>query len=835
MMEESQNAREFKGLSHADIPALLTKYGKNEIAARSPSHFLRVVWDVVKEPMFLLLVLAASLYFILGDKEEGLLMVVAMVFVSGISIYQEMKSSKALKLLGQYNAMGVIVIREGVEETIASEDLLPGDIMILEEGDRVPADAEILQQNDLSVNESVITGESMPVQKNGESGDKKLYQGTTLNSGKCYALVTATGNETELGKLGKSVEEIKTLPTRLQIQIKRLVKAMTLFGLVAFVLIWLVNYLNTREFAHSLLFGLTLVMSAIPEEIPVAFTSFMALGAYRLAKQGVITRHPQTIENLGAATVICLDKTGTITQNKMQVKSIYDFRAGKLQDLNDGSAIKNSRLLLYARLASEAAPFDAMEKAIVDAYIFQSGKGKEILPGMIYEYPLSGRPPMMTHAYNMDGSRVVAGKGAPERIMRVCGLEADEKLKRVIISMGEKGYRVLGVCSATLSGDFPKDQDDFDWQFEGLLALYDPPKIGIDKVFNSWYDAGIKIKLITGDFAATSMTIARQVGLRDGSIYKTGEELMKLSEIDLQEAAETINVFVRMFPQAKMKVVQALNAKGETVIMTGDGVNDAPALKASDIGIAMGSKGTEIAREASGLVLTDDNLEKITVAIEQGRKVYHNLKKAMGYIISIHIPIILIASLPLLLGWKFPNIFTPVHVIFLELVMGPTCSIFFEREPVETVVMQTGPPSKIKGLFSWHELLISILQGLVVAIGLLALYYYFMTRDYNISYTRTVVFTTLIFCNILLTFVNRSFTQTLFTTIRYKNSLAPWVLLASVIFIIAIRYLPGVQAAFYLSPISNMHFLVCFLAAIVSVGWFELFKAFKLHSGSTPK
>ncbi len=284
----------------------------------------------------------------------------------------------------------------------------------------------------------------MPVQKNGESGDKKLYQGTTLNSGKCYALVTATGNETELGKLGKSVEEIKTLPTRLQIQIKRLVKAMTLFGLVAFVLIWLVNYLNTREFAHSLLFGLTLVMSAIPEEIPVAFTSFMALGAYRLAKQGVITRHPQTIENLGAATVICLDKTGTITQNKMQVKSIYDFRAGKLQDLNDGSAIKNSRLLLYARLASEAAPFDAMEKAIVDAYIFQSGKGKEILPGMIYEYPLSGRPPMMTHAYNMDGSRVVAGKGAPERIMRVCGLEADEKLKKGDHFNGREGIQGIG-------------------------------------------------------------------------------------------------------------------------------------------------------------------------------------------------------------------------------------------------------------------------------------------------------------------------------------------------------------------------------------------------------
>jgi Ca2+-transporting ATPase len=446
---------------------------------------------------------------------------------------------------------------------------------------------------------------------------------------------------------------------------------------------------------------------------------------------------------------------------------------------------------------------------------------------MVHEYELSGQPPMMTHVYQQGETQLVAAKGAAEKIIAVCAIgdSARTKINGHVNQLASKGYRVIGVASAVHhSGPFPELQEDFQWNFEGLLCLYDPPRKNMDKFFQQIYQAKIAVKLLTGDYPETAVNIAEQVGIHSLSEYKTGEQVMKMNEEELKETVERTTIFARMFPDAKLKVINALKSAGEIVAMTGDGVNDGPALKSADIGIAMGKKGTEIARQAADLVLTDDNPEKIIAAIYQGRKIFYNLKKAIRYILSIHIPIILTASLPVLLGWKFPNVFTPVHVIFLELIMGPTCSIFFEREPVEKDSMKVGPRDRSKGLFSRSEILISLVQGIVLSSGILSLYYISMSKGQTLEVTRAIVFTTLILGNIFLTFVNRSFTESIVQTIRYKNNLAPWIFLFSGILLILVHQVSFIRDLFGFMPITALQFWQAAAVAFISVMWFEVYK-----------
>lgn len=818
-----------EGLSEKEIPSLRQRYGKNIFQPEGSRRLIHILWDILREPMFILLIIACSLYFILSETTEGIMMVAAMFFVAAISIYQENRSNQALKSLRQFTEPKVTVIRDSHEKIIDIEELLPGDIIILEEGGKIPADAILLQQNDLTVNESIITGESFPVEKQDPDGNNILYQGTTINSGKCMARVTAIGNQTALGKLGKSIAAYNPPKTLLQQQIGKFVRHLALFGFSAFIIICLVNYLKTDSLVQSLLFGLTLAMAAIPEEIPVAFSSFMALGAFHMSKLGIISRQPQTIENLGAVTVICLDKTGTITENKMEVKMIYDFDSNTLIDIEKMIVPKDGNVLRYAVLASEASPFDAMEKAIYAVYEQHINKTKKDTLKMMYEYPLQGRPPMMTHVYQFENSKIAAAKGAAERILKVCKLTGDDekKVNNSIKKLAAKGFRVLGVASSLFTdSELPLTQDEFNWKFEGLVGLYDPPKKNIEKVFRQFYDAKINVKLLTGDYPETSANIAEQVGMFGYLKYYTGDEVMNMREEELKTAVITVNLFARMFPEAKLKVIDALKANGEIVAMTGDGVNDGPALKSANIGIAMGQKGTEIARQAADLILTDDNLEKVSEAIRQGRTIFNNLRKAVRYIISIHIPIILTAALPVLLGWKYPNIFTPVHIIFLEIIMGPTCSIFFEREPVEENIMQMAPRDRTMGMFRKDEIFISVLQGIIIAAGVLILYFLFMNHHYTISETRTIVFTTLVLSNIFLTFANRSFSENLSKTIFYKNNLAPWVLIISVLFLAVIHLIPFIRDIFQLSPVPASDFLICAGVAFISVMWFEVYKTF---------
>lgn len=827
MQSETSSIRTMDGLSSHDIPVLQQRYGKNVFEVTRSRRFIRIVADIASEPMMILLIIACSLYFILGEVSEGIMMLVAMSIVTTISLYQEIKSSRALDALKQLTEPKVTVIRDGRESIIAVEELVPGDTILLSEGMRVPADAIILQENDCSVNESIITGESMPVEKHTGEDKNALYRGTTINSGKCIARVTATGSRTVIGKLGKQVEGYRPLKTLLQSQINRFVRRLALFGMVGFTAIFLINYFNYHNWIASLLFALTLAMSVVPEEIPVAFSSFMALGAYKLSKLGIISRQPAVVENLGAVSVICLDKTGTITENKMQVVSVYDYTTNSMLTPGDAAGLKQTKVLFYAALSSETDPFDSMEKAIWSAY-YTYNDPETISPfKMIFEYPLEGNPPMMTHVYESVDRKLVAAKGAIERVLRVCKLNTadNEKIMQHVVSLASKGFRVIGVASAIHEQtEFPASQDNFDWRFEGIIALQDPLKKNIPGVLKHLYRAGIDIKLITGDHTETAVTIASQAGIPAADSFMTGETVMRMSNEALRKRVKSIQVYSRMFPEAKLKVIEALKANGEIVAMTGDGVNDGPALKAANIGIAMGQRGTTIAREASDIVLTDDNLERIVTAVEEGRKIFSNLKKAVRYIVSIHIPIILVASVPAILGWTYQNIFTPIHVIFMELIMGPTCSIFFEKEPVEKSIMSQQPRRRDTGIFSKEEFLISVVQGLVISLGVLILYYYNMRAGIGVEETRSIVFVTLIISNVFLTFTCRSSTENILHTIRYKNNLAPFIVLASAVFLAGLLLVPGIRDMFQLTAMSAGQLLLSLAVAVASVGWFEVYK-----------
>ncbi len=817
----------FRGLSAEEVNIRQRQFGHNMLYTGGARTLLHILWEAVREPMFLILVVVCSIYFLLGSWDEGQIMLLAMAIVVAVSIYQEWRSAGAIKRLRQYAQGRVQVIRDGTVTPISAENLVPGDVLVLSEGEQIPADAVVLQQNDCAVDEAIMTGESVAVLKS--EGDT-LLQGTTVTSGLCYAEVQKTGNQTALAKLGKSMEDIAPTQSLLQRQVSQFVRRWALIGLLAFIMVFGINYASNRDLMVSLLLGLVITMTLIPEEIPVAFSSFMAIGAYRMSRIGLLVKQPVTVESLGSASVICLDKTGTITENKMSVAAIYDFEQQHIFSSVELSQSKDNPVVAYAMWASEPAPFDPMEKALHTAYEQNTSLDLRSRYHMIREYPLEGRPPMMTHVWQSnDHNCIIAGKGGVERILRNVRLpkKQEDEILAITRRLAAQGYRVLGVAKATVpiaNSDFPQQQDNFQWIFLGLVALYDPPKPGIRQVFEQCYQAGVQVKMLTGDYPETAITIANESGLRHDGRFLTGEEVMYMSKAALQEAVREINLFTRVFPEAKLRIVEALQANGEIVAMTGDGVNDGPALKAANIGIAMGSRGTDIAKKAASLVITDDDPRKIIDAIANGRKIYYNLKKAIRYIISIHIPIIFTVLAPLLLNWEFKNIFTPVHIIFLEIIMGPTCSIFFENEPIEEGIMRQSPRRPSESLFSWRELSGSIVQGLVIALGVLSVYYWTMTTSASIDLTRTVAFITLLFSNVFLTLTNRSFKSTIITTIRYKNNLLPLMLIASGLLLISLQISPFLQRTFLLTTLQWQNWLMCAAVALVSVFWFELYK-----------
>jgi len=817
-----------QGLSSEQVKLSKEKFGQNTLNYKQESSVLDAIKKLAKEPMIILLLMASLIYFLSGKPGDGTFLVSAIIIVSVISLFQDSRSRNALQKLKNLTQPNCNVIRNGKVEEIKSEDLVVGDSLMVEEGTSITADGVIVHSNDFSVNESILTGESLSVFKDKDKEDNLIYKGTTVASGLAIVTINSIGNETKLGKIGKSLESIKEEKTPLENQINNFVKKLVIAGAAVFLVVWAINYFHSYNLLDSLLKALTLAMSILPEEIPMAFSAFMAIGAWRLMKLGIVVKQMKTVETLGSATVICTDKTGTITENKMSLAKLFVLSTQHISNLDEQLTDDEKQLITIAMWASEPIPFDPMEVALHNAYANLKQEDERPDFKMVHEFPLSGKPPMMTHFFeNNSGKRIIAAKGAPEALISVCNLTLAEKqqIEKAIQTITLEGYRVLGVGEGNFDGsDFTKTQQEIPFVFKGIVAFYDPPKKNINTVLADFYKAGIAVKIITGDNAATTTAIAKQIAFKGFEKSVTGDELMQLSDTALKEKVNETNIFTRMFPEAKLRIINALKANSQIVAMTGDGVNDGPALKAAHIGIAMGKKGTEIAKQAASLVLLEDDLSKMVDAVAMGRKIYTNLKKAIQYIISIHIPIILTVFIPLVFGWVYPNILSPAHIIFLELIMGPTCSIIFENEPMEKNTMSQKPRPYTTTFFNWKELTTSIIQGLAITVGTLFAYQYSVHQGFDEAHTRTIVFTVLIAANIFLTLVNRSFYYSIFTTLKYKNNLILLIIGITVAITGFLLFIPPLTKFFKFELVTASQLFICIAIGFVSVIWYELVK-----------
>lgn len=822
MKQDNISNQHLSGIKDQDLPVLQKKYGPNLVQTKRKNMLIKLLGDLFTEPMFLCLILASILYLVLNSPKDAITMIIALIIIAAISIYEDVKSENAIKALRDYTDPLITVIRNSTQRKIPVIEILPGDITLLQEGDVIPADGEVLFSNDLSTNEAILSGESFPVYKSAE-GDKIIYQGTTINSGSCTAVMTKTGRNTQMGKLKLSLHTQDNSKTIMQQQTRSIMYKLATAGIIGFILIFVNQFLRTANIAYSLLSALTIAMVAIPEEIPLAFSSFMALGAYQMSRSGIICKKPQVIEDLGIMTYLCLDKTGTLTENRMKIAMAYNHRTTQLSGLSPAPSSTNHDLFYAAFLASEMNPYDQMEQ-VIHKYFAQFSTGTYQHPALVHEYHLEGTPPMMTHVYNINHQLIAAAKGAAERILQVCGMQ-DKLVAGYLDQMGEMGFRVLGIASAVANekDPVPASQDNWHWQFEGLIAFQDPIRKEAAAVIKSLATAGIRSLLLTGDHKTTAVSIAREAGISDNGLAISGREIMEMNKGEIYTRLQQRPVFYRMFPDAKLKVIETLRAFNEISGMTGDGVNDAPALKAAHIGIAMGKKGSDTARQAADLVITDDDLTKLPIAVEQGRKININIRKAIRYIISIHIPIILISTLPGLLVLKGTLLLLPIHIITLELMMTPICSIFYEKEPIESEYMKLPPQKKMKTLLSSGEILISSLLGLSITIGAMLLFFYYLPLK-PVAEVRTIIFTTLLFANVFLTFSNRSFNRSILHTFKMQNPLYIWLLLFVSIVIAAILFVPRITAFFSQVMLSPGQILICLGTAFVSIVWFEIYK-----------
>lgn len=821
-----------KGLSNEEVIHSRQEYGSNISNYKKPNFLLESVKKLLQEPLIIVLLLVSStIYFITGKTADAIFLLFAILFVTLISLYQDTRSKNALEKLRNYTQPKCKVIRNGDLIEVDIEELVIGDSLFIEEGALISADGLITYSNDFSINEAILTGESFAVQKDKTKNNNEIFQGTSVINGMAIATVSAIGSMTKLGIIGKSIEVIPDEKTALELKLNSFVKKMALIGFIVFLLVFVLNYFKSYNLINSLLKALTLALSVLPQEIPVAFTTFMAIGAWRMMKKGIIVKQTKTVETLGSATVICIDKTGTITQNKMILANIFSLKSQVFKNINTIDSEDEKELIRLSMFASEPIPFDPMEVALHNAYSKVFTKDERSHYKLIYEYTLSGFPPFMTHIYkNKEGNQLIVAKGAPEGLMKLSNLTPKEKhaIENAIIEMSSEGHRVLGVARANFEGKaFPKNQEDFDFNFIGLVSFYDPPKKNINKVLQDFYNAGIKVKIITGDYGLTTTSLAKQIGFKGFEHMITGDELMKLSHKELKKTVNENHIFTRMFPEAKLKIINAIKSNGDIVAMIGDGVNDGLALKSAHIGIAMGAKGTEIAKQTASLILVNDDLSTMVDAVAMGRRINNNIKKAIQFVISIHIPIILIVFIPLAMGWVYPSIFSPIHIAFLELIMDPTCSIVYENEPIEKNTMNQKPKPFSKSFFSNSEMLQSVLQGIMITVGLLIIYQFAVRNGANEVLTRTMVFTGLVSSNIILTLLNRSFYYSIITTLSYKNNLVGIIIGITVLILSIILFVPAVRSFFEFELLSISQLTFSIGIGILSVIWFEFVKLYK--------
>lgn len=845
---ERTDVESVRGLSEVEAAERLKQYGPNELPSSKPRSIWRIAAEVVREPMFLLLLAAGAIYLVLGDLEEALLLLGFVFVVMGITLYQERKTERALEALRDLSSPRALVIRSGRRFRIAGREVVPGDILVLSEGDRVPADALLLSSVNLSIDESLLTGESVAVRKAASPGSIAMqtpggddlpfvYSGTMVVQGQGIAEVQATGLATELGKIGRSLQSLTTEDTPLQKETRRLVKILAVVGISLCVLVAVLYSISRGNWLDGLLAGIALAMAMLPEEFPVVLMIFLALGAWRISKNRVLTRRIPAIETLGSATVLCVDKTGTLTQNRMSVRKLS--ANGRVFDLAEhtpeGFPEAFHRVIEFSILASQQNPFDPMEMAFKDF-------GDKFLAGtehlhenwqLVREYPLSRAMLAITRVWRTEGEArlTVATKGAPEAVSRLCHL--DESRHAVLVEdvkkLASQGLRVLGVAATECSAEtLPATQDGFDFEFLGLVALADPIRPAVPTAIRECYSAGIRVVMITGDYPVTAQSIAGQIGLTPRDELIMGGELDRMADDELQKRIATVNVFARVVPEQKLRIVNALKANGEVVAMTGDGVNDAPALKAAHIGVAMGGRGTDVARESASLVLLDDDFSSIVQAVRMGRRIFDNLKKAMTYILAVHVPIAGMSVIPVLFGW--PLVLLPVHIVFLELIIDPACSTAFEAEREETNVMSRPPRKKTEPIFGLRTTIIALIQGLS-ALGVVAgLFAWAMHEGKPEEYARGLAFTTLIVANLALIWTNRSWNNTIVQTFRSRN-VALWIVTAGALVLLGlVLNVPFLSALLRISRLDQRDLVLCGVAGFASIAWFEVLKLFVKHS-----
>ena len=831
-----------RGLSQAEALARLQSDGPNELPTAKPHSLFATVVEVLREPMILLLVAAGLIYLFVGELRDSLVLLVSIFVVIGISLYQERKTERALEALRDLSSPRALVIRDGQQRRIAGREVVRGDLVVLSEGDRVSADGVVISGGNLSIDESLLTGESVPVRKMPGNENTELrrpggddlpfvFSGTMVVQGQGLAEIKATGSRTQLGKIGKALQAVSAEPTRLQSEVSRLAGKLAVLGLsLCFVIV--VAYRLTRgTWLDGLLVGITAAMSLLPEEFPVVLTIFLALGAWRISQRRVLTRRSNAIEALGSATVLCVDKTGTLTQNRMAVQEL--FANGQVLDL---SAVSSEPLpeqfheiVEYSILASKRNPFDPMEIA------FQQFGGRFLRDtehlhpewSLVREYPLSPNLLAVSRVWKTSkrAACVLAAKGAPEAITQICHA-SQQQLRNILDAASDiagRGFRVLGVAKGEFDGDqLPDDPRRLTWNFIGLVGLADPIRPEVPDAVRECYGAGIRVVMITGDFPMTAKNIARQIGMKTSEHVLTGTAVEAMDDQQLRERVRSTNIFARVVPEQKLRLVNALKANGEVVAMTGDGVNDAPALKAAQIGIAMGGRGTDVAREAADLVLLDDSFTSIVETIRLGRRIFDNLRKAMSFIFAVHVPIAGLALFPVVLQW--PIILMPVHVVFLELIIDPACSISFEAEPGEPGLMQRPPRTSGEPLLSRRHLTVSLFQGLSVFVAVIGVFAIALYRGEPAANARALTFSTLVVANLMLILANRSWTRIILSTLRAPNPALWWVVAGAVAVLGLSIYVPYLRSLFRFAVLHPLDIVICLAAGITSLMWFELWK-----------
>lgn len=822
------------GLSKQEAARRLAADGPNSLPQAGTRPIWRIIAEVMREPMLALLLVGGLIYLLLGDLVEALILLVFASFSVVVTIIQESRTEHVLEALRDLSAPRALVIREGQQIRVAGCEVVQGDIMVLEQGDRIAADAVLLEANDLQIDESLLTGESLPVGKRaatddeditalrpGGEGQPLVYSGSMATRGNGIACVTATGQATQIGRIGKSLATLDTEAPRLRLETARIVRLCAAGGLLVALLVLLLYGMTQGQWLDAVLAGISISMAMLPEEFPVVLTIFIAVGAWRISKARVLTRRAGAIETLGSTTVLCTDKTGTLTENRMAVAQLWLPAEGPVEiDLRQGIPDAFARLIDTGIFASASVPIDPMEVAIHEAGRSSAQPTADVWT-FVHSYGLRPDLLAMSNVWQTPEKVVVTAKGAPEAIATLCRLSPkhSKEMMRAADAMAERGIRVLGVAVAeTANHQLAESHLDYHFSLVGLIGLADPLRASVPSAVAECRAAGVRVMMITGDYAKTARSIALQAGIADGEIL-TGTELEALNRAQLAERLRSVTICARIMPEQKLRIVEALKAAGEIVAMTGDGVNDAPSLKAAHIGIAMGQRGTDVAREASAIVLLDDDFGAIVKAITLGRRIYDNIRKAMAFIFAVHVPIAGFALMPLLLG--LPILFGPIHIALLEMVIDPVCAFVFEAEEEEPNIMTRPPRAPDERLFSWTMISWSVFQGATTFAILAGIYAFALCQGFAESHIRTLVFFTLVAAILSLIFVNRSYAASVIWALGRKNKALLYVLLSLLVMSFLMLSVPMTTTLLKFSSLNASDFFMAFAGSAVVLLFLE--------------